>query len=128
VSEGESKEASPNVSEGEFVNANRHFHTLAPDCVWHELPDVTVTFHPLPPPPTDAEVELIAARVVRRTARLVAAAAMFTGGVALVIRSKKREIKKSRKQTAAKQPKLLTTDELANVGGGQNGIVDIINA
>ena len=56
---------------GSFVNANLHFHTLIPDGVWREHPDGTVTFHPLPPP-TDDDVERIAARVVRRTARILA--------------------------------------------------------
>ncbi len=56
---------------GSFVNANLHFHTLIPDGVWQQHPDGAVTFHPLPPP-TDAEVEAITARIVRRTARLLA--------------------------------------------------------
>jgi hypothetical protein len=56
---------------GSFLNANLHFHTLIPDGVWQEHPDGTVTFHPLPPP-TDADVEAITARVVRRTTRLLA--------------------------------------------------------
>ena len=56
---------------GSFVNANLHFHTLIPDGVWQEHPDGTVTFYPLPPP-TDAEVEAITARIVRRTARILA--------------------------------------------------------
>lgn len=56
---------------GSFLNANLHFHTLIPDGVWQEHPDGTVTFHPLPPP-SDADVDAIAARVVRRAARLLA--------------------------------------------------------
>ena len=56
---------------GSFVNANLRFHTLIPDGAWQQHPDGAVTFHPLPPP-TDAEVEAITARVVRRTARLLA--------------------------------------------------------
>ncbi|MEK7862303.1 MAG: transposase zinc-binding domain-containing protein, partial [Chloroflexota bacterium] len=55
---------------GSFVNANLHFHTLIPDGVWQEHPDGTVTFHALPPP-TDDDVERLAARVVRRTARIL---------------------------------------------------------
>ncbi len=49
---------------GSFLNANVHFHTLIPDGVWQHHPDGTVTFHPLPPP-TDADVESITARLVR---------------------------------------------------------------
>jgi hypothetical protein len=56
---------------GSFLNANLHFHTLIPDGVWQERPDGTVAFHPLPPP-TDDDVEALAARVVRRTARILA--------------------------------------------------------
>ena len=48
---------------GSFVNANLHFHTLIPDGVWQEQPDLTVRFHCLPPP-TDDDVERLAARVV----------------------------------------------------------------
>jgi len=54
---------------GSFVNANLHFHTLIPDGVWQEQPDLTVPFHRLPPP-TDDDVERLAARVVRRTVRI----------------------------------------------------------
>ena len=39
------------------------FHTLIPDGVWQEQPDLTVRFHGLPPP-TDDDVERLAARVV----------------------------------------------------------------
>ena len=53
---------------GSFVNANLHFHTLIPDGVWQEQPDLTVRFHGLPPPTDD---ERLAARVVRRTARVL---------------------------------------------------------
>ena len=56
---------------GSFVNANLHFHTLVPEGVWHEQPDGSVTFHPLPPP-TDEDVEVLAVRIVRRVARLLA--------------------------------------------------------
>lgn len=55
---------------GSFVNANLHFHTLIPDGVWQKQPDGTVRFHRLLPP-TDDDVERIAARVVRRTARIL---------------------------------------------------------
>jgi hypothetical protein len=56
---------------GSFVNANLHFHTLVPEGVWHEQADGSVTFHPLPPP-TDEDVEELAARIVRRVTRLLA--------------------------------------------------------
>ena len=56
---------------GSFVNANLHFHTLVPEGVWHEQPNGSVTFHPLPPP-TDEDVEVLAVRIVRRVARLLA--------------------------------------------------------
>jgi hypothetical protein len=39
--------------------------------VWQEQPDLTVHFHRLPPP-TDDDVERLTARVVRRTARILA--------------------------------------------------------
>jgi hypothetical protein len=55
---------------GAFVNANLHFHTLIPDGVWQEQPDGTVRFHRLPPP-ADGDVGELAARVVRRTARIL---------------------------------------------------------
>ena len=50
---------------GSFVNANLHCHTLVPEGVWHEQPDGSVAFHPLPPP-TDEDVEVLAVRIVRR--------------------------------------------------------------
>jgi hypothetical protein len=56
---------------GSFANANLHFHTLAPEGVWHERPDGSLGFHPLPPP-TDADVEDIAARIVGKIRRLLA--------------------------------------------------------
>lgn len=56
---------------GSFVNANVYFHTLVPAGVWHEQPDGSVSFHPLPPP-TDEDVEVLAVRIVRRVARLLA--------------------------------------------------------
>ena len=56
---------------GSFVNANLDFHTLVPEGVWHEQPDGSVAFHPLPPP-TDEDVEVLAVRIVRRVARLLA--------------------------------------------------------
>lgn len=56
---------------GSFANANVHFHTLVPEGVWHELPDGSLGFHPLPPP-TDEDVEAIAVRIVGRVARLLA--------------------------------------------------------
>ena len=55
---------------GSFANANLHFHTLVPEGVWHERPDGSLGFHPLPPP-TDEDVEEIAARVVGRIRRLL---------------------------------------------------------
>lgn len=56
---------------GSFANANPHFHTLVPEGVWHESPDGSIRFHPLPPP-TDEDIEMLAGRIVRRTARLLA--------------------------------------------------------
>jgi hypothetical protein len=56
---------------GSFVNANVHFHTLVPEGAWHEQPDGSVAFHPLPPP-TDEDVEVLAVRIVRRVVRLLA--------------------------------------------------------
>ena len=56
---------------GSFVYANVDFHTLVPEGVWHEQPDGTVAFHPLPPP-TDEDVEVLAVRIVRRVVRLLA--------------------------------------------------------
>jgi hypothetical protein len=56
---------------GSFVNANLHFHTLVPDGVWQERPDGSVAFHHLPRP-TDDAIEGLAARIVRRTARILA--------------------------------------------------------
>ncbi len=34
---------------GSFANANGHVHTLVPEGVWHERPDGSLGFHPLPP-------------------------------------------------------------------------------
>jgi hypothetical protein len=56
---------------GSFANANLHFHTLVPEGVWHEQPDGSLGFHPLPPP-TDEDVEEIAARIVGKVRRLLA--------------------------------------------------------
>jgi len=56
---------------GSFANANLHFHTLVPQGVWHERPDGSLGFHPLPPP-TDEDVEEIAARIVDKIRRLLA--------------------------------------------------------
>lgn len=39
--------------------------------MWHEQPDGSVSFHPLPPP-TDEDVEVLAVGIVRRVARLLA--------------------------------------------------------
>ena len=56
---------------GSFANANLHVHTLVPEGVWHERPDGSLGFHPLPPP-TDEDVEDIAARIVDKIRRLLA--------------------------------------------------------
>ncbi len=56
---------------GSFANANLHFHTLIPEGVWHERPDGSLGFHPLPPP-ADEDVEEIAARIVGKIRRLTA--------------------------------------------------------
>ncbi|MBA3393176.1 MAG: transposase [Deltaproteobacteria bacterium] len=56
---------------GSFANANLHFHTLVPEGVWHERPDGSLGFHPLPPP-TDEDVEKITARIVDKIRRLLA--------------------------------------------------------
>src|SRR4029078_14102 len=55
---------------GSFAHANLHFHTLVPQGVWHERPDGSLGFHPLPPP-TDEDVEDIAARIVDKIRRLL---------------------------------------------------------
>jgi hypothetical protein len=59
------------ASNGWPANANLHFHTLVPEGVWHERPDGSLGFHPLPPP-TDEDVEQIAARIVGKIRRLLA--------------------------------------------------------
>lgn len=56
---------------GSFLNANLHFHTLIPDGVFEEMADGSVLFHALPPP-SDDDVQTLAARIVRRTARILA--------------------------------------------------------
>ncbi len=56
---------------GSFANANLHFHTLIPEGVWHARPDGSLGYHPLPPP-TDADVEQITARIVTQVRRLLA--------------------------------------------------------
>jgi hypothetical protein len=56
---------------GSFANANLHFHTLVPEGVWHEDADGAFRYHPLPPP-TDAEVEAIATRIVHKVTQLLA--------------------------------------------------------
>ena len=71
VADGETGAMTAIQRAGSFANGNLHFHTLIPEGVWQEQADGSVRFHPLPPP-TDAEVETLAVRIVRRTARLVA--------------------------------------------------------
>jgi hypothetical protein len=56
---------------GSFANANLHFHTLVPEGVWHEQPDGSLGFHPLPPP-TDEDVEEIGTRIVAKIRGLLA--------------------------------------------------------
>ena len=56
---------------GSFANANLHFHTIVPEGVWHELADGTLEFHALPPP-TDEDVNVLAVRIARRVARVLA--------------------------------------------------------
>jgi len=56
---------------GSFANANLHFHTLVPEGVWHELSDGSLGFYPLPPP-TDEDVEQIAARIADKIRRVLA--------------------------------------------------------
>ena len=56
---------------GSFADATLHFHALNPEGVWHERPDGSLGFHPLPPP-TDQDVEDIAARIVGKIRRLPA--------------------------------------------------------
>ena len=63
---------------GSFGNANWHAHVVIPDGVFAETPEGGVTFHALPPP-TDGEVAALAARIVRRTARVLARADAAAG-------------------------------------------------
>jgi hypothetical protein len=56
---------------GSFLNANLHFHTVIPDGVFEAAADGAVRFHALPPP-RDDEVQALAARIVRRTQRILA--------------------------------------------------------
>jgi len=56
---------------GSFGNAHWHAHTIIPDGVFVEAADGNLAFHHLPPP-TDDDVAMLAARVVRRTARILA--------------------------------------------------------
>jgi len=56
---------------GAFANANLHFHTLIPEGVWFEQADGSLRFHHLPPP-TDHDIAILTARIIRRTARLLA--------------------------------------------------------
>lgn len=55
---------------GSFLNGNVHFHTIIADGVFADQPDGSVVFEPLPPP-SDAEVQALTERIVRRTARVV---------------------------------------------------------
>lgn len=56
---------------GSFGNANWHAHVVIPDGVFTEADDGRVDFHRLPPL-TDDDVATLAARIVRRTARILA--------------------------------------------------------
>lgn len=55
---------------GGALNLNVHFHTLALDGAWRIGADGTPRFRPAPPP-TDAELERVLARVTRGLARLL---------------------------------------------------------
>ena len=56
---------------GSFVNSNLHFHTVIAEGVWYEDRGGEVRFHALPPP-TDEDVEQLAAVIVRRITRRLA--------------------------------------------------------
>ncbi|MBA3822109.1 MAG: transposase zinc-binding domain-containing protein, partial [Deltaproteobacteria bacterium] len=56
---------------GSFGNANWHAHVVIPDGVFAEADDGRMHFHRLPPP-TDDDIATLAARIVRRTARILA--------------------------------------------------------
>jgi hypothetical protein len=55
---------------GDALNLNLHFHTLVLDGVYAEDPGRGLRFRPLPPP-TDAQIERIAAQLARRLERLL---------------------------------------------------------
>jgi hypothetical protein len=57
---------------GSALNLNVHFHTLTPDGVFELDEDGPARFVSLPPP-EDEDVEAILRRVIRRTARVLAA-------------------------------------------------------
>lgn len=71
VADGETGAVTAIQLAGSFANANLHFHTVIPEGVWHEQADGSVAFHALPPP-TDEDVDVLAARIVRRVTRLLA--------------------------------------------------------
>src|SRR5882672_7180928 len=56
---------------GSFGNCHWHGHVIIPDGVFVGASDGSVTFHPLPPP-TNEDILALAARIARRTARIVA--------------------------------------------------------
>jgi hypothetical protein len=56
---------------GSFGNCHWHGHVIIPDGVFVGASDGTVSFRPLPPP-TDEDIAQLAARIARRTARIVA--------------------------------------------------------
>ncbi len=57
---------------GSAINLNVHFHTLTPDGVFELDEDGPARFVSLPPP-EDEDVEAILCRVIRRTAKVLAA-------------------------------------------------------
>ena len=63
------QEMSHRMRSGGAVNLHLHFHTLVLDGVFAPAADGTLQFHPAPPP-TDADVQWVVARVRRRLARL----------------------------------------------------------
>ena len=57
---------------GSALNLHVHFHSLAPDGVFSDDGDSTMTFHPLPPP-SDDDVRVVATRTASRVLKKIAA-------------------------------------------------------
>jgi hypothetical protein len=63
---------------GDALNLNVHFHSLILDGVYLSAADGSAKFRALPPP-TDAEVEQVAASIARRLVRLLERGGLLTG-------------------------------------------------